>query len=301
LIIDAHCHIWEKRLLPKVFLEPFRQLAKALGCDPQLLLDGSAERLIREMDEANIDKSVLLAWDTTLTFPGGVYFKDYNDYVAKILRENPRRFIGFCGIDPRRGMEAIQELERCAGDLGFQGVKLFPLTGFYPDDPAFYPFYERVEDLGVSILCHTGRSWHTTYLKYSQPVYLDKIAVDFPHISFIMAHLGYPWIQEAISVAAKNPNVYADLSALQSYFMRAPGVMFRILAEAKQMFGSLPRKILFGSDWPCFTSLYSQREWVERVKTMELPRHLKEMGLSSFTDKEKKMILGGNAKKIFNL
>jgi predicted TIM-barrel fold metal-dependent hydrolase len=166
LIIDAHCHIGEKRLLPKVFLEPFQQLAKAWGCDPQLLLDGSVERLIREMDEANIDKSVLLVWDTTLSFPGGVSFKEYNDYAAKILRENPSRFIGFCGIDPRRGTEAIQERAR---------------------------------------------------------------------------------------------------------------------------------------DWPCFTPIYSQRDWVEHFKTRELPQYLKEIGLSSFTDKEKKMILGGNAKKIFNL
>lgn len=206
--------------------------------------------------------------------------------MADILKEYPDRFIGFAGIDPRRGKGAIKELERCVEELGFGGVKLWPLTGFYPDDPEFYPFYERVEDLGVPILCHTGMGPPKTYLKYNRPEHIDKIAVDFPKIKFQIAHIGNPWTSEAIAVAAKNPNVYLDISMWEVHFKMAPFAMFQTLVEAKMACGT--EKILFGSDWPLFAPILSLKEWVDGIKTMELPPPLQMMGLPEFTEEEKK-------------
>jgi len=262
-------------------------------------MDGTVERLIREMDEAGIDKTVILALDYEFAFKGDVTFRDYNDYVANILKEYPDRFIGFCGIDPRRGKAAIRELERCVEELGFRGVKLWPLTGFYPDDPQFYPFYERVEELGVPILCHTGMGPPKTYLKYNRPVYIDRIAVDFPGIKFQMAHIGNPWMSEAIAVAAKNPNVYFDISMWEVSFKLAPLAFYQTLIEAKMTCGV--GKILFGSDWPLFAPICSLKEWVEGIKTMELPAPLRIMGLPEFTEEERKMILGGNAQRVLGI
>jgi predicted TIM-barrel fold metal-dependent hydrolase len=290
LIIDAHCHIWEEKLISKEQKENLYEVAQKFHYDQSLIINGTCDRLIREMDEAGIDKTVLLALD----------YGDHNDYVANILKEHPDRFIGFCGIDPRRGKEAIRELERCVEELGFKGVKLWPLTGFYPDDAAFYPFYERVEELGVPILCHTGVSPPKTYMKYNRPIYVDKVAVDFPKIKFQMAHIGDPWMSEAIAVAAKNPNVYFDISAWEVAFKRVPFALFQTLAEAKMTCGV--EKILFGSDWPLFAPILSLKDWVEGIKTMKLPMPFKRMmGIPEFTEEEKKMILGGNAKKVLGL
>ena len=74
-----------------------------------------------------------------------------------------------------------------------------------------------MEELGVPILCHTGMDTPKTYLKY-----IDRIAVDFPGIKFQMAHIGNPWMSEAIAVAAKNPNVYFDISMWEVSFKLAP-------------------------------------------------------------------------------
>ena len=81
-----------------------------------------------------------------MKFRSNLTYKDYNNYVADILKEYPDKFIGFAGIDPRRGKEAIMELERCVENLGFSGVKFWTLTGFYPDDKNFYLFISGLKN-----------------------------------------------------------------------------------------------------------------------------------------------------------
>ena len=300
MIIDAHCHVWDKDLASDELLEIIYEICKAYNFDPNDLVDGSGERLIKEMDEAGIDKTVILGLDYEYLFKGKISYKEYNDYVANLLKEYPDRFIGFAGIDPRRGKEAIQELDRCVQDLGFKGVKLWPLTGFYPDDLKFYPFYERVEELGAVILCHTGAGPAKTYLKYCRPAYVDTVAVDFPNIKIYMAHIGSPWASEAITVATKNPNVYFDISAWEPVFKLAPIALIQTLVEAKISYGI--DKILFGTDWPLFSSMVSLKEWVEGIKKLKLPPPMKMLFPDfEFTEEDKNKILGENAKKLLGL
>ena len=299
LIIDAHCHIWEEELISTEMRIVIDGIAKQFNIDPSLLLDANAERLIKEMDEAGIDKTVLLALDGDFIFSSKLSYKEQNNKLAEYINQYPNRFIGFAGIDPRRGKEAIVELERCIGELGCKGVKLWTLTGFYPDDLSFFPFYKRVEELGAVVLIHTGMGPPGTYLKYCQPVYVDKIAVDFPKINFIMAHIGDPWTNEAIAVATKNPNVYIDISAWEPQLKRVPFAFFQTLIEAKMTCGI--DKILFGTDWPLFNSFLTLKEYVDGIKKMKLPPPMKMMGLPEFTEEEKNKILGENAKKLLGL
>jgi len=300
MIIDVHCHIWDESLINGDFAKVIDGIIKKLKCpDPKYIYDGTVERLLQEMDEAGIDKTVLLALDGHLLFRSTLSYKDYNDYVARILENYPDKFVGFAGIDPRRGKEAIMELERCVEKLSFGGVKFWTLTGFYPDDKEFYSFYKRVEELNVPILIHTGRGPQYTYLKYCQPIYVDTIAVDFPDITFIMAHMGDPFTDQAFAVAGKNPNVYIDVSAWQPVLKFSPPAFVQSLYRAKMMCGI--DKILFGSDWPLFTHILSQKNWVEGIKKLKIPPPLKLMGLSEFTEEDKTAILGNNAAKILGL
>ncbi|TFF98933.1 MAG: amidohydrolase [Promethearchaeota archaeon] len=299
LIIDAHCHFWEEDLISTEFRTVLNNIGQLLDFDPSLLFDASAERLIKEMDEAGIDKTVLLALDGDFVFSSKLNYKEYNNKLAEYLENYPDRFIGFAGIDPRRGKEAIIELERCVSELGCKGVKLWPLTGFYPDDLSYYPFYKRVEELGATVLIHTGAGPPGTYLKYCQPVYVDKIAVDFPKINFIMAHIGDPWTNEAIAVAMKNSNVYIDISGWEPHLKKAPFAFFQTLIEAKMTCGV--DKILFGTDWPLFNSFLNLKEYVDGIKNMKLPPPMKMMGFNEFTEEEKNKILGENAKNLLGL
>jgi len=236
------------------------------------------------MEEAGIDKTVLLALDGHIAFTANLTYKDYNDYVANIINEYPDKFIGFAGIDPRRGKEAIQELERCV-ELGLKGLKLWPLTGFYPDDLKFYPFYKRVQELELPVLMHTGSGPPNTYIKYCQPIYVDKVAIDFPDMKIIMAHMGDPFTNQAISVASKNFNVYLDISAWEPVLKRVPAAFIQ----------------LFGSDWPLFVSIFSLKDWVKGIRKLKMPPALKLMGLTDFTEEDKDKILGLNAAKVLGL
>lgn len=300
MIIDAHCHIWEEKLMSvdmKPILEAVSQRFKEKYAGQ--ISRGTIDRLLTEMDEAHIDKTVLLALDASFAFKSHVTGRDYNDYVAEIVKRHPDRIIGFAGIDPRREKEGICELERCF-DMGLRGVKLWTLTGFYPDDERYYPLYEKIAELKLPVLVHTGTGPPGTYMKYNRPLYVDKVAVDFPEISLVMAHVGTPWIDEAVAVTVKNPNVYVDISGWQMFCRHSSFPICQTLTQLKMGCGGL-HKVLFGSDWPLFTPLFSQKEWVENIQNLSMPPPLQMMGLKDFTDAEKAQLLGGNAAAVLGL
>jgi hypothetical protein len=300
MIIDAHSHIWEEKLMSPELKKILDAVIERFGPkDPAQITDGAIDRLLREMDEAGIDKTVLLALDASIAFTPSITLRDYNDYVADIVRRHPDRIIGFAGIDPRRGKEAVVELQRCY-DLGLRGLKLWTLTGFYPDDERYYPLYEKVAELKLPILVHTGMGPPGTYLKYNQPVHVDKVAVDFPEINIIMAHLGDPWVDEAITMVIKNPNVYVDISAWEPSFKFAPFVLCQALIKIKMATGDM-RKVLFGTDWPLFTPVLSLKEWADGIKELSMPTPMQMMGFKDFTEHDRQMILGGSAARILGL
>jgi predicted TIM-barrel fold metal-dependent hydrolase len=127
---------------------------------------------------------------------------------------------------------------------------------------------------------------------------VDKIAVDFREVCFIMAHAGTPWVEEALAVSRKNPNVYVDISAWQTTFSLLPLNLIQTLSQFKLMHGGV-HKVLFGSDWPLFSEMLPQNAWVEAIRTMEYPDPLRIMGLPEITAEDKDMILGENAAGIF--
>jgi len=300
MIIDAHCHIWEEKLMSAEMAKMIGVLAERFrASDPELVMNGTIDRLIGEMDEAGIDKTVLLALDIGIAFSSDLTVRDYNDYVADIVHEYPDRIIGFAGIDPRRGKEAVVELQRCY-DNGLRGLKLWTLTGFYPDDESYYPLYEKVAELEIPMLIHTGSGPPGTYIKFNRPLYVDKVAVDFPEIKIIMAHIGMPWVEEAVALVIKNSNVFVDISAWEPTLKAAPFVLCQALTQIKMATGNLGQ-VLFGSDWPLFTPVMSLREWVKGIKALEMPQPLQMMGLRDFTEDDKRLILGENAIKVFGL
>ena len=302
MIIDAHCHIWEKDLVKGDMARIVDSIVVELGFkDKDNLYNGSLQRLINDMDEAGIDKTVILPLDFEFLYSGGgLTFRDFNDLAGAYLKEAPDRIIAFAGIDPRRGKAGEEELKRCVEELGFSGLKLWTVAGFFPDDESYYPLYEAAARLGVNILVHTGMGPGETYLKTCQPVFVDKIAVDFREINFIMAHVGTPWVEEALAVAMKNSNVYVDLSAWQPAHALFPLRLAQVLSQAKLMHGGV-HKVLFGSDWPLLTEIYTQKQWVEVIRSIDHPAPLQIMGLPEITDKDKEMILGGNAQRVLKL
>lgn len=171
-----------------------------------------------------------------------------NDGVAEFVAAAPGRRIGFLSIHPEV-VGADDELERARADLGLRGIKLGPnYQVFDPLGDAALRVYALAERHGLPILFHQGASpVRDAPLRYAHPLLMDEIAIRFPELRVVMAHLGHPWQRETIVTVRKHPHVYADISAL---FYRPWSFYegFRLATE----WGALD-KLLFGSDYPIAT------------------------------------------------
>lgn len=206
------------------------------------------ETLLLELDASGLEKAVILPLDLTTTHGNTLYT---NAQVAELCAMSPR-LIGFACVDPHQPQPDL-ELTRAVEDLGLRGLKLDPsLQGFYPDDQALYPIYERAQSLKIPILFHAGMTWVTGgRLKYGHPLRFEDVAADFPQLKIVLAHLAWPWVVEAVALALKYPNVYLDTSAL--YFDN-PNDFIRFAMSVQVPLTvferSLRHQIVFGSNYP---------------------------------------------------
>lgn len=174
-----------------------------------------------------------------------------NHEMADLAAEHADILIPFASIDPAKGKLGAREARRLVRDHGIKGFKFHPTyQGFYPNDRSAYPLYEAIEEAGVPALFHTGqtgvgagmRGGNSMRLKYSNPMHLDDVAVDFPDLKIVLAHPSFPWQEEALAVATHKPNVYIDLSGWSPKYF--PPILVKYANSL------LKNRVLFGSDWP---------------------------------------------------
>lgn len=211
-------------------------------------------------------------------------FRRYsNEEVARIAAENSDVMIPFASIDPAKGKAGAREARRLVREFGIRGFKFHPtMQGFYPNDRNAYVLYEAIEEEGAVTLFHTGQTgvgagMHggmSMRLKYSNPMYLDDVAVDFPDLKIILAHPSFPWQEEALSVANHKPNVYIDMSGW------SPKYFPKILIQYANTI--LKKKMLFGSDWPAITP----DRWLSDFENIEI------------RDEVRPLILKDNARRL---
>jgi uncharacterized protein len=177
-----------------------------------------------------------------------------NEEIAAVAAANPDVLIPFASIDPARGEAGARQVRRLVDEHGIRGFKFHPnLQAFFPNDRAAYPLYEAIAEAGVPALFHTGHSGIGSglpggggvRLKYSNPMYVDDVAVDFPELKIVLAHPSFPWQDEAISIALHKPHVYIDLSGWSPKYFPPQLVQY-----ARTL---LKRQVLFGSDYPMIT------------------------------------------------
>ncbi|WP_196259778.1 amidohydrolase family protein [Pelagibacterium limicola] len=179
------------------------------------------------------------------------YRRYANEEMAELAADHSDILIPFASIDPAKGKLGAREARRLVEDFGIRGFKFHPTyQGFYPNDRAAYGLYEVIEEAGVPALFHTGQTGvgagmhggNGMRLKYSNPMYLDDVAVDFPDLKIILAHPSFPWQEEALAVATHKPNIYIDLSGWSPKYF--PPILVRYANSL------LKERVLFGSDWP---------------------------------------------------
>ena len=206
------------------------------------------------MDEAGVDRGLICAWyDAT-----GPLIS--NDEVAAVVSAYPDRFAGVASVDLRHPVAAVRELRRAVNDLGFRALRVVPwLWGLPPSHRLYYPLYAECVELGIPFLTQVGHTGPLRTSETGRPIpYLDDVALDFPDLTIVGGHIGYPWTTEMVALATKYPNVYIDTSA---YTAR------RYPAELVQYMRAHGRtKVLFGTNYPMITP----RQALENLADLDL-------------------------------
>jgi len=102
--------------------------------------------------------------------------------------------------------------------------------------------YSACCELSVPFCTQIGHTGPLMPSEVGRPIYLDQVALDFPELTIVAGHIGYPWTDEAVAVATKHVNVHIDTSAYT--VKRYP----RALVEFMRGHGRT--KVLFGTNYP---------------------------------------------------
>jgi uncharacterized protein len=177
-----------------------------------------------------------------------------NEEIAEVARANSDVLIPFASIDPHKGKRGVDEAKRLIAEHNVRGFKFHPnVQAFFPNDRMAYPLYEVIAESGLPALFHTGQSGVGSglpggggvRLKYSNPMHVDDVAVDFPELKIVLAHPSFPWQDEALAVAVHKPQVYIDLSGWSPKYFPP-----QLVHHANTL---LRERVLFGTDYPFIT------------------------------------------------
>jgi predicted TIM-barrel fold metal-dependent hydrolase len=264
----------------------------------------NAAHLVGEMDEAGIDTAVVL----------------YLDFAAPLLRKGPvnpstelaekglaaaaragahfpGRFVNFAGIDVRRGAAGVPLLEKAVNEYGFRGCGEIVTTLWQtpPDDREHcYPYYETALALGIPVMIDC-----TMDAGFTEPHMYERVAKDFPRLRIGLGGAGIrvapverdgatvPAWQRMLELAETHPNLYLDLDDWQ--VVDATGIE-RYLGHLRDALdGPARERIMFGSDFPIFSWLYTEKGWIEFILD-----HMASSGVK-LSDEELELFFSKNA------
>jgi uncharacterized protein len=221
LIIDTHTHLLDTGHWPHEWWDwvaadwaaraPGRDAATIRNRIEGGLVDPDGSRMVRRMERAGVDRSVLLPIDWGPDFTGTQPITAVVDKMLALAETYPEKLIPFGGIDPRRpgaGPLVSEWFER-----GVRGLKLYPGCGWNPTSPDAMEIYALCENQGVPVLFHTGHPLPVLDAELSNPLLLKDVVRTFPDLRVWLGHAGAPvWWAEAVEVAGMGPNVRLEMS-----------------------------------------------------------------------------------------
>lgn len=286
VIVDAHLHLhptlqdgyagWQNMRpvgLGKIAFETPSGMTRTLRWFPPLMEDCTfqVETAVEYMNWLGIDKAVLVQCSG---------YGIFDDYYAECLRHYPGRFVIHCTLDPAQGQEAVEYLEHCVRGQGFSGVNLHPgaefkIGGYFLNDPAAMPFWEKAADLGIPVTVHLSLPGLNSYAH--QVTQLAEVAERFPKLPIVLDHLGvpsfeerepYPLHQETCSLA-RFSNVYMTISALpfHSHYEFPYPDAAPLIRMAYEAFGA--SRLMWGSDAPSVLRICTYHQTLAYVRALE--------------------------------
>lgn len=259
--IDVHVHVHASSWRETAQGKSLQAMAEYFGTDDVLQ---TAEEIADHYRSRKMAAIIFGVDDITSTEND---LQPSNDEIAETAAAHSDVLIPFASIDPRRGRAGAEEAERLIEEHNVQGFKFHPsIQAFRPNDGTAYPLFEVIEKHERVALFHTGQTGMGSgapggggiRLKYSNPMYIDDVAVDFPRMPIIMAHPSVPWQDEALAVAVHKPSVYIDLSGWSPKYFPEKLVQYSNTL--------LKEKVMFGSDFPVLTP----ERWMRDLDQIEI-------------------------------
>jgi uncharacterized protein len=259
MLMDVHSHFFRD---PDHFSQDFRrQAVRARNQEINMTVRWEEYHASSE----GCEKTIVFGGKARLS---GLWVPDHE--VAAYVAQHPTQLVGFLSVDPTQpGWQ--EELRAGHQDLKLKGIKLLPMyAGFRPDQPELDYLWDYAKKYGLPVLLHTGTTFvDKAPLECTLPRHLDQVAIRFPDVKIIMAHLAHPYEGECIAVIRKHPNVFADCSALHY----RPFQLYHSLMLVQEY--GVWKKVLFGTDYP-FTTVSASITGIRNLNGMlqgtSLPR-----------------------------
>lgn len=260
-IIDAHLHFAKREGLIKT--------AKEIG-----QLDYSARGLRQEFAKSGVAAGIVMA--TAQREEG----QAADNPLDSGLADGTLDCLLYCvGVNPEKLKEGNEELCYIENQLKkniVTGIKIY--AGYFPyyvGDPVYEPIYELAQKYGVPVAVHCGDTQSAQgILKYAHPLTLDETAVKHQDVTFIICHMGIPWVMDTAELIAKNENVYTDLSGLiagnraQIETVGSERLYVEYIQQGL-VYADAYHKVLYGSDWP----LVPLEPYIGFIKNLIPERH----------------------------
>lgn len=271
------------------------------------------------MDEAGIDVAMLSG---NLGRASLETVKEWNDVCAKAVSDHPTRFAGFACTLPLGGDPALNELERAVKELGMKGVHISARPdGEFLDSRKLWPFYEKVQELGVPIDVHVMSTpsgfdaldapWVLHYVIAREiditaavfRVCFGGVLEAFPDLKLIMNHFGgaVPAVKDRMDLYVKlcGDAFYRDEQLITRPWSEYFDKLYFNMAGRGRGINTVkcaltcisPRKMMFGSDWPpnFEDDPADCKRYIEEIRALDLPAD------------DVEAMLGGNAVELFGL
>jgi len=305
----SECHLMNEQSLAEMSYYPAFQrwwgsVDGVVGVWAGRSLAGGAEmprpraaELVRYMDLAGVDVAFALR-ESMMDVSGYATCMSTNGFVLQEIAPYPDRLYLECNVGPilRRGVRhAIWELEYLVNERGAKLCKVYQPEDEGPlDDRRMWPFYEKACGLDVPLTIHMGMAYVLPQpTRYTLPLQLDDVLLDFPDLKVIAYHLGWPYHEELFGLAGKHKNLYLSLSGIVGWFVRAPYRGYHMIGEALQWAG--PDKIVLGLD----LSFDEMPRVVDWVRDLQMPEELQEKwGYPEITEEARAKILGLNLARL---
>ncbi len=301
MVVDFHRHLWSVlERYPQVRAIAKRSATTQLETRvPEGFVPDADDRMrtiLSDMSLSEVNKTVLFVADYGLRLgEGDLPILRENEMIADLGRAHPKEIVTFFGIDPRRP-DAAASFEKAIREWGMTGLKMHPAVGFRPSDEVCYPLYEVATRWGVPVAIHTGPMASPLLSEGTQPVWLDRVAADFPDLTLIMQHAGqFCWWREAVEIAFWKPNIWLELSMWQWIFNASPASFIEAIGIIKARIGL--ERVLFGSDFPGLSRALPLADWINCFRS--LPKAATKHSVS-ITEEDVANILGHNANRILD-